>query len=77
MLNKQIIQELAGTTIYNRGLELFRQNHILTFESSEEAEDIFINAVVQGSGRKKYRVELTYNTFYEELSECYCDILQL
>lgn len=73
MLNKQIIQELAGTTIYNRGLELFRQNHVLTFESSEEAEDIFINAVVQGSGRKKYRVELTYNTFYEELSECYCD----
>ena len=73
VLTKQIIQEITGTTIYNRGLELFRQNKVLTFQSREQDEDIFINAVVQGSGRKKYKIELTYNTFYEELSECYCD----
>lgn len=73
MLNKQIIREIAGATIYNRGLELFRQNKVLTFQSKEQDEEIIIKAVVQGSGRKKYEVELTYNTFYEDLSECFCD----
>ncbi|MDE6846497.1 MAG: DEAD/DEAH box helicase [Lachnospiraceae bacterium] len=32
-----------------------------------------MKSVVQGSGKKKYKVELVYNTFYEELSECFCD----
>ncbi|MBD5486396.1 MAG: DEAD/DEAH box helicase family protein [Lachnospiraceae bacterium] len=73
MLNKQIIKEITGPTIYNRGLELFRQNKVLTFQSEEQDEEIFIKAVVQGSGRKKYKVELFYNTFYEDLSECFCD----
>ncbi|MDE7132106.1 MAG: DEAD/DEAH box helicase [Lachnospiraceae bacterium] len=73
MLNKQIIKEITGPTIYNRGLELFRQNKVLTFKSEEQDEEIFIKAVVQGSGRKKYKVELFYNTFYEDLSECFCD----
>lgn len=32
-----------------------------------------MEAVVQGSGRKKYKVRLAYNTFYEDLTECFCD----
>lgn len=73
MLNKQIIQEITGTTIYNRGLELFLQNKVLSFKSKEQDEEIYMKAFVQGSGNKKYEVELTYNTFYEDLSECFCD----
>lgn len=72
MLTRQVIQELAGTTIYNRGLELFRENKVLTFRSKEKNSEIHMKAVVQGSGKKTYEVELTYHTFYEELSECFC-----
>ncbi len=73
MLNKQIIHELTGTTIYNRGLDLFLQHKVLSFQSKEQNEEIYMKAFVQGSGKKKYEVELTYNTFYEDLSECFCD----
>lgn len=73
MLTRQIIQEIAGTTIYNRGFELFRENKVLSLRSEEKGGEIQLSAVVQGSGRKKYEVEITYNTFYEELSECFCD----
>lgn len=73
MLTRQIIQEIAGTTIYNRGFELFRENKVLTFQAKEHSEDIHMTATVQGSGRKIYKTELTYNTFFEELSECFCD----
>lgn len=73
VLTKQIIKEITGSTIYNRGLELFQEHKVLSFKSREEKDDISMEAVVQGSGRKKYNVELTYNTFYEEVSSCYCD----
>ena len=73
MLNRQIINEITGSTIYNRGFELFCQNKVLTFQSKTQDEEIFIKAIVQGSGKKKYNVKLVYNTFYEDLSECFCD----
>ena len=73
VLTKQIIEEITGSIIYNRGLELFRENKILTFKSQEQKDLISMEAVVRGSGRKKYNVELIYNTFYEEVSSCYCD----
>ena len=73
MLSKQIIEEITGSTIYNRGLELFQENKVMSFQSEEQNDCIFMEAVVQGSGRKKYNVEVTYNTFYEEVSACFCD----
>lgn len=73
MLTRQIIQEIAGTTIYNRGLELFCENKVISFKSKDKDEEIHVTATVQGSGRKTYEVELTYNTFYEDLAECFCD----
>ena len=65
MLNKQIIKEIAGPTIYNRGLELFRQNKVLTFQSKEQDEEIFIKAVVQGSGRVFQRIDLGSSDNYK------------
>ena len=73
MLTKQLIKEIAGTTIYNRGLELFKQNKVLTFKSNSQNEEITVKATVQGSGRKKYKVTLSYNTLFDDVSECYCD----
>ncbi len=73
MLNQQIINEITGPVIYSRGYELFCQNKVLSFKSKEQNGEIFMKAVVQGSGKKKYTVELVYNTFYENLSECFCD----
>lgn len=73
MLNKQIINKITGPTIYNRGFELFCQNKVLSFQFKDQGEKIFMKAVVQGSGRKKYKIELVYNTFYEYLSKCSCD----
>lgn len=73
MLTRQIIQEITGPTIYNRGFQLFHEQKVLTFQSKEQDDEIHVTAVVQGSGRKTYKVELTYHTFYETLSECFCD----
>lgn len=73
MLTKQLIKEITGPTIYNRGLELFRQNKVLSFQSRTDDEEIDVKATVQGSGRKKYNVSLIYNTFYEDVAECHCD----
>lgn len=73
MLTRQIIQEITGPTIYNRGFELFHEHKVLAFQSKEQDGEIHVTAVVQGSGRKTYTVELTYHTFYETLTECFCD----
>ena len=73
MLTKQTIKEITGATIYHRGLELFRQNKVLSFQSEDRNEEIYVKATVQGSGRKKYKVTLAYDTLYEEITECYCD----
>ena len=68
MLTQQIISEITGPVIYNRGFEIFCQNKVLTFKSKERNDEIFMKAVVQGSGKKKYTVEIVYNTLYENLS---------
>ena len=73
MLNKKIIKKLAGASIYSRGLEVFYQNQVKSFEFKEEDDEVFIRAIVQGSGRKRYNVELIYDMLYEDLSECYCE----
>ncbi|MCM1122359.1 MAG: DEAD/DEAH box helicase [Eubacterium sp.] len=73
MINKKIIKRIAGTSIYNRGLDLFNQNMVKTFEYKEDGEEAFLKAVVQGSGTKRYNVELVYDNMYEDLSECYCE----
>lgn len=73
VLTKQTIKEITGATIYHRGLELFRQNKVLSFQSEDRNEEIYVKATVQGSGRKKYKVTLAYDTLYEEITECYCD----
>ena len=69
MLTKQLIKEIAGATIYNRGLELFKQNKVLTFKANNKNEEVTVKASVQGSGRKKYKVTLSYNALFDDVSE--------
>ena len=74
MLSKRQIKQLAGSVIYNRGLELYYQDKVMQFCADElEEEEIGIRARVKGSGRKEYNVELVYHKFYEDLSESYCE----
>ncbi len=74
MINKQKIKRLAGSAVYNRGMELYRQDNVMKFSASETDEDeVFIQALVKGSGRKKYNVELRYDVLYDDLSDSYCE----
>lgn len=74
MLTKQRIKKLAGSASYNRGLELYYQDNVRQFsvDTIDEDERI-IHALVKGSGRNKYNVELCYSSFYEDLIDSYCE----
>lgn len=74
MLSKRQIKQLAGSTVYSRGLELYYQGKVMQFCAEELGEaETGIYARVKGSGRKEYNVELVYHTFYEDISESYCE----
>lgn len=74
MLNKQKIKSYTGSTTYSRGLELYHQDKVLQFRVDEDDEDnIIIQALVKGSGRKKYDVEIRYNSLFDDLVDSYCE----
>ncbi len=74
MFNKKIIKEYTNSVTYNRGAELYNNGMVLSFEVDDSDEsDIQMWAKVQGSGRKKYKVELTYDMQMEGLVDSYCD----
>lgn len=74
MINKRQIKKLANSTVYSRGLDLYEQDKVMEFRVEElEEEEVRIHALVKGSGRNKYEVELVYNSFYEDLSESFCE----
>lgn len=74
MISKQWIKNLTNSTVYSRGLELYRQDKVVEFRAEEtEEEEVHIHALVKGSGRNRYRVELIYNSLCEDLSECFCE----
>lgn len=74
MLNKQKIKSYTGSMTYSRGLELYHQDQVLEFRVDEEDEDnIIIQALVKGSGRKKYDVEIRYNSLFDDLVDNYCE----
>lgn len=73
MLTKVDIKREAGTTIFSRGMEIYRSNKIKEF-SVENADDYdYINAIVKGSGRNRYVVNATYDLVEEVIDTTYCD----
>lgn len=74
VLEKKIIRKLSNSSTYNKGLDLYNQDKVSEFEAHKGREDeTEIRAVVQGSGRKKYNVELIYDEVYDDLVESYCE----
>ena len=75
MLDKKELKRLAGDVTYKRGQELYRMNEIeeFTVSSDEGSRKDYILAVVHGSGRKRYQVNLTYSYEEEELVDYDCE----
>lgn len=73
MLTKSQIRELTNPTSYSRGRSLYESGNILEFSVDEQNEIEYIDAVVQGSGRKQYDVNLEYNIEMDCLENSYCD----
>ena len=72
MLTRSGIKRLAGYS-YARGVEIFNQGKVGSFymEGSEEYDRI--RALVKGSGRHRYAVEITVNTETDEIEDCGCE----
>lgn len=74
MLDKKQIKKLTNSVTYHRGLEIFHEDKVETFEVDDRDEfEIKIRARVQGSGRKKYQVDMVIDNLVDELEECYCE----
>ncbi len=74
MLNKRQIKKFTNSTSYSRGFDLYRQSKVMKFSVEEtDEEETSIHAVVMGSGRNNYNVELLYNSLTEDLSESFCE----
>ncbi len=79
MTFREQIRDLAGSQSYSRGLQIYNRGKVLRFHM-EEAEDVYaaenvvIEADVEGSRRTPYHVYLMWNTVWEDLveSECSC-----
>ena len=74
VLTRTEIRKMAGNAAYNRGKDIYEYNEVLEFEvdMNEDEEEEYINAVVKGSGRKRYEVQGVYN-FLDETTEMRCE----
>ncbi|QJD87912.1 DEAD/DEAH box helicase [Cohnella herbarum] len=69
-LNKQSIQELCGPASYMRGEAYFRAGQVLSVRT--EAEGAGYRAIVKGSNRNRYEVEIVIDGDGEVGASCEC-----
>lgn len=74
-MDRKELKRMAGTTIYNRGMDLYLGNGVIcyTMEPDEEEWVEQIEGQVRGSGRRIYNVELVYDYRFAEFVHYYCD----
>ncbi len=72
MLTRNGIKRLAGYS-YARGVEIFNQGKVSSFDVEESEEYDEIRALVKGSGRHRYAVEIAVNTETDEIEDCSCE----
>lgn len=72
VLTKTELREWAGSAAYNKGKNIYEDQKVLEFDVDEDDEKQYINAVVKGSGRKRYEVEVEYD-FMDETLEATCE----
>lgn len=74
MLNRTKIRDLTFSATYAKGLELYQDDGVLYYTVDDrDDKTAYIDAEVQGSGRKKYDVSLTYDIEADELDVANCD----
>lgn len=75
MIERARIQELTNYRSYARGINLYHQNYVLVLDVDSDSNSILtkVNALVQGSGRKRYQVDFLYDHEEDELDDIYCE----
>lgn len=74
MLNKRMIKKLTNTATYNKGLDLYYLDKVISFQTDDnDLENVVIYAQVKGSGSRIYDVEVIYDELLDEVSESYCE----
>ncbi len=74
-LNKQDLRRLYGSTYYQRGRQYYDDNRVADFSWDEDDDTIF--ALVRGSGRKMYEVDVAFtlhNDVIHVASACSCPL---
>lgn len=72
VLTKTELREWAGSAAYNKGKNIYEDQKVLEFDIDEDDEKCYINAVVKGSGRNRYEVEVEHD-FMDETLEARCE----
>lgn len=76
MITKSAIKARSNVSAYNKGRAIYDTDRILEFDVGEleDEEGIdYIEALVKGSGRKKYHVTASYNHKLDDIEEIECE----
>ena len=75
MFTAEDIQRITNKKTYAKGLDLYEMNKIIAFsyETDEVLEMDGINAMVKGSGRNIYDVDIDYDYVNDDIVECSCE----
>ncbi len=72
-MNRTDIRNMTYSTAYERGRELFDQDNVWEFEVEEDGDYDEISAMVKGSGKNLYQVDISINTEEDEIEDCRCE----
>lgn len=71
-MTREQVKRLARYS-YSRGVEIYNQNKVRSFQVKGEAQYDRIEAVVKGSGRKSYEVTIAVERDTDTVAESYCE----
>lgn len=72
-MDRTQIKNMAYAPTYQKGQQLFQQGDVWEFDVDEDGDFDDINAVVKGSGRNLYQVEVCLNTAEDEIESIDCE----
>lgn len=72
MLTKSDIRKAANTASYSKGVDIFLSNRIEEFTVEEDGAFDDIRAVVKGSGRNRYDVDVVYDLENDRMEDISC-----
>lgn len=73
MITRTDIKELANSTSYTRGRNLYNAGKIIGFDVTHEYDTDSVHVLVKGSGRNKYDVEIDYDVVEDEIVNLSCE----